>query len=103
MTKHTPGPWFTKLDTMVFVDLEKGGLYELADFDNTWFDIGECKANATLVASAPDMVEALQKSQRDLTSILIDVELGQEPDIVVIRAAIARISKVLDKALGIVK
>ena len=63
MTKHTQGPWFTGYNDPKVVYPENGhvkdhALHPLAtvhDFD------GEAEANARLIASAPELLAALEE------------------------------------------
>ena len=70
-SKHTPGPWAVRHDDMV---CSKEGRI-IADCESTSPPIAEDKANATLIAAAPAMYEAL-------LSILpaTDIVSGQETD-----------------------
>lgn len=60
-TKHTPGPWFiTKGMTSCYIEarLECGLIQEVA-WCGSVLD-GDAQANAHLIASAPDMLTALE-------------------------------------------
>lgn len=88
--KHTPGPWyFTGTDTFSI---------------NTWNDedpIGEitdpnARANAALIAAAPDMYEALNEAARLIGLILAGDEAVDTEDIEntygIINTALTRVS-----------
>ena len=84
MSKHTQGPWKAEINTLgvrEYTDKTTGEKFEIADFriqtsDGDSFDIAEVtyrtnskywckdlqevKANAQLIAAAPDMLEALK-------------------------------------------
>lgn len=68
MSKHTPGPWSEKFaavsdSAVVFAISELGEDFPSPVADCNDFDgerpVDECKANARLIAAAPDMLEAL--------------------------------------------
>ena len=63
MSKHTPGPWFTKREgfSTVYVEARIGGGYlqEVAACGPTAAGIRQQDANASLIAAAPDLLEAL--------------------------------------------
>jgi hypothetical protein len=74
MSKHTPGPWkivgangarkFNKFSIRPVTSKIEGVLLPLAyvcRFDGEEFGMGCGEANATLIAAAPDLLEALQK------------------------------------------
>jgi hypothetical protein len=85
-TKHTPGPWLATV-----TDTTCGGepaIWEITDKHGGVIaeDISYNPANANLIASAPDMLDALQR---------IESSLEHEPEIYsdilsVARAAIAK-------------
>lgn len=63
MNKHTPGPWVQWADTNIVIRLHTGRphaedlrICEVAT--NTWKDEG--RHNASLIAAAPELLEALQ-------------------------------------------
>lgn len=68
---HTPGPWID-LEYRIDVDVCGGlsGICELSD----WMGEEEMKANATLIASAPELLEALVYARRFLEQSVADVE-----------------------------
>jgi len=61
-TKHTPGPWFC--DERSDGDSKRYVLSESAPFPGSvafvCLDISEAEANARLIASAPDLLDALE-------------------------------------------
>lgn len=74
MSKHTPGPWAfidaTKVAGMQFAPkcVIKAGGKQIADFswnDNSpWFPTKEeSQANAVLISSAPDLIDALRECE----------------------------------------
>lgn len=78
MSKHTPGPWFyaeSEVGTP-FVDSESVG-----DLSAVALPLDEQKANAHLIAAAPDLLEALE----DLLPWLEDARMADGA-----RAAIAK-------------
>lgn len=87
MSKHTPGPWR-------FGGPEKCTIYDrfgqriANSFEGvmaTQRSDSECQANAKLIASAPDLLEALQAIIEDM-----DSEHGTEYDYNKARAAIKK-------------
>jgi hypothetical protein len=113
MSKHTPGPWEVMNATDVFTRLgAECGDGRCADSKDGWqvadcsvgitfvgdegqsLTLNECRANARLIAAAPDMLEALRLVDRDerveyigtgTYTITVD---GR--DLIAIRAAIAK-------------
>ena len=72
MNKHTPGPWKIRRITGTIMGVEttdktfKGGSYTVGICEAYWLDAKEyrknkdqIKANMTLIAAAPDMLNAL--------------------------------------------
>jgi len=79
--RHTPGPWKIQNNAnkqvVYIVDLEDSNLVaQLTHSDGQVFygrDRQEIKANARLISSAPNMLEALQEAAKTLVlSCLID-------------------------------
>jgi hypothetical protein len=68
MSKHTPGPWVA--------DIKADGFTEVWNNDYSMFiakrhpmnDRDEAKANAALIASAPDLLESLEQVADYLSS-----------------------------------
>jgi hypothetical protein len=90
MSKHTPGPWRVDGTQTLYIEavVRPGWLQEVAAVGPTEADSGygeQQKANARLIASAPDLLDALKRiidadDSKELTQH--DIELG--------RAAIAK-------------
>lgn len=65
MTKHTPGPWTVsplgseEEGTLVLWVTKRGGICRL--YDHASYGDGENRANAALIATAPDLLEALRE------------------------------------------
>ncbi|MBK9058109.1 MAG: hypothetical protein IPL82_09865 [Elusimicrobia bacterium] len=65
-SKHTPGPWnFSKDGAEIFPETGPNGYVELCRVVGPWdgskfYDKGTAKANARLIAAAPEMLEALK-------------------------------------------
>lgn len=64
--KHTPGPWGTFDGAEVFPTTGPKSHVELCRVvgpwdGSTWYDSIEAKANGHLIASAPDMLDALKR------------------------------------------
>ena len=76
MSKHTAGKWKQgRSPEQVFA----GGSIVA---DCMWIDrpTNECKANARLIASAPELLEALRKTTEQLRVYLAGVEDGKDDD-----------------------
>lgn len=92
MLKHTKGPW------SVSPDNPKAGEYDIVS--DEWFiagTYGGCdevngKANAHLIAAAPDLLEAAQSALELLTCVEMErVKIrGKAADIKALKAAIAK-------------
>ena len=88
MSKHTPGPWCVRHDDMVCS--QEGRI--IADCESTPYamrpapPIVEDKANATLIAAAPAMYEALTIALQ----IMIDKRVPYQHEIDQARAALAQ-------------
>ncbi len=62
MSKFTPGPWTTDYDLDGCTVDKEGSLIAVTndrDFFSTGYDTKTCRANARLIAAAPDMLAAL--------------------------------------------
>ncbi len=66
MTKHTPGPWWVDDDSCVASG--HGDDYKTVAevFRNDGIDTATRKANADLIAAAPDLLEALKQLLNEL-------------------------------------
>lgn len=73
---HTPGPWSIRVDPSFGIDVEapagRGLFYVIAsnvggrtkkDSSGKWTDRSEHKANAHLIAAAPELLEACQQAR----------------------------------------
>lgn len=114
-TKHTPGPWFGRKDgkysmecpwsidhedghnaSWLPVTTEKRRTLALVVNDDTKrpmdFHDAEMHANAKLIASAPDLLEALIKLHKSLESLNDSGDAGRmvADDVETARAAIAK-------------
>ena len=81
-TKHTPGPW-KAIECAVYRS-DNGD--KVAD---TWLakpSVGAKKANARLIAAAPDLLEAA----REANKALCHHGLGEDPALMMLQAAIAK-------------
>ena len=67
-SKHTPGPWnFSKDGAEIFPETGPNGYVELCRVVGPWdgskfYDKGTAKANARLIAAAPELLEAVKVS-----------------------------------------
>lgn len=62
---HTPGPWKTvttdeDITTKTIIDEDNYWIARVLNFDTDIDDIVESKANARLIAAAPELLEALK-------------------------------------------
>lgn len=82
MSKHTPAPWES-------VEVKNSGLwsvkskYRLRDKDKIASQIG--KANAKLIAAAPELLEALEQAK-----MWLEGWASAEPELAIINKAIAK-------------
>ena len=65
--KFTPGPWIVKStdedrNTKTIIDSNEFWIAKVLNFNHASDDIRESQANATLIAAAPAMYEALQEA-----------------------------------------
>lgn len=91
--KHTPGPW----------DLHKNGVYVTAkdafgrliaqSFTSDAVEEAEAKANAHLIAAAPDLLEALE-------ALTKTVEMLHEDGLIDVVVKTARCHAAINKARG---
>lgn len=104
MSKHTPGPWVADLETYPIMVRSQSETWPLVDelgneegrtgvfIANT----GDNKANARLIAAAPDLLEALKMAAQQLQTDAIFMSLSgasgnhQAEAALVARAAIAK-------------
>ena len=74
MIKHTPGPWYVLNGCDIFTDLGAKNAedtsaphndgWHIADVDMGGLCLAELSANARLIAAAPELLDALEHSQR---------------------------------------
>ena len=84
MSKHTPGPWHTAGEQGVQIRSAKDQIAKV------WTMRGnEWKANARLIAAAPDLLEAL-RAMVDYFGPHPDVDNGLDETLTAARAAIAK-------------
>lgn len=85
--QHTPGPWEVQVTGAVARRRAADRWQEICTVEGADRDYGtpEGKANARLIAAAPDMIVALLEAERALMSPSID-----EFSLVVVRAAITK-------------
>jgi hypothetical protein len=75
--KHTPGPWTSndaKEGLLIVRDSQGFGVTELY----TQHDLTVEKANARLIAAAPEMLEALEQAELTIKRINYDYSMSQE-------------------------
>lgn len=84
MSKHTPGPWFVTGSMTLYVEarIDRGLIQEVAAVGPTDADSGygpQQRANADLIAAAPDLLEALTQCRAELLA-MIDMHNQQDED-----------------------
>ena len=89
--KHTMGPWYLDFDTVSTEPRRKG--YVLAQVSFGSIDPDEVKANAHLIAAAPELLEACKHAIRIL-------ELYAPPDDPVAHKVIDILRTTINKAEG---
>ena len=96
MSKHTPGPWCVRHDDMVCS--QEGRI--IADCESTPYamrpapPIVEDKANATLIAAAPELLAALNAASEWLNDMGCEHE---EPDLTCV---VCLVNAAINKAEG---
>ena len=96
MSKHTPGPWCVRHDDMVCS--QEGRI--IADCESTPYamrpapPIVEDKANATLIAAAPELLAALKAASEWLNDMGCEHE---EPDLTCV---VCLVNAAINKAEG---
>ena len=89
MSKHTPGPWEYRVDYMECPYVASKTKHMIADVNLAFVSGKEAKANARLIACAPDMLEALQ-----VALIELKAEWGNPTNaITMIESVLARIEE----------
>lgn len=86
--KFTPGPWSVFNTADIFTDLGAANAegidapsndgWHIADCDMGGLGLDEVKANARLIAAAPEMYEALRKAIRFIESHVADPDITEE-------------------------
>ena len=84
MSKHTPAPWNVTGFERIVVNDSLGRTLALAPGSSN--DLDEMKANAALIAAAPDMLAALQ----DILDLWDDPNMPMGDLLARVRAAIAK-------------
>ena len=103
---HTPGPWFVDddfCDTKIYAQREGRranivtGMYD----EENEPSLKECLANAFLMATAPDMLRALEDAARHFENIAYEIKRGNVSNAAEIAKNNARYAKeVIDEARG---
>lgn len=60
MSNHTPGPWFAK-GRYIGTKNHMSYIGECRDVNGNWSDDAKASADAQLIASAPELLEALKE------------------------------------------
>lgn len=96
---HTPGPWFTtpSMPTRVLKQFRGGKIANelVCRTDYAWATEGERRANARLIAAAPELLEALESVLKNYVSLVNSGDAGnwnpeEEPEVQAALAAIAK-------------
>ncbi len=72
MTKHTPGPWMDSYrftPAQAHLEVYASGVRCVAKVFNADFTQAEKEANARLIASAPDLLEALKLAANEINDL----------------------------------
>ena len=95
-TQYTPGPWVVADDGdgLIYVLTEDEGLVADAH-DPSFIDDEVAKANARLIAAAPELVEALEKMTAHYVALVECGDCGfwdanKEPEVIAARAALSK-------------
>lgn len=94
MSKHTPGPWGVWREQVFAGPFKKipGGIKgfraQICEMDDLDLDENEVKANARLIAAAPELLEALRRVLSSQT--IKNPDPDSDPDVIFARAAIAK-------------
>ena len=77
-TKHTPGPWLTIADRDEIVIYAKSGPHgdDPICFTSNSRSLEEIQANANLVSSSPELIEALQRIAEQARTFLQSDSFG---------------------------
>lgn len=97
-TKHTPGPWHVEGDHVVTTDHMAKQLIAWPVEGPYALPYPERRANAHLIAAAPDMLSALQEALEELGTIDGNIADGRET--YVSTTVIKAIEQAIAKALG---
>jgi hypothetical protein len=78
-TKHTPAPWWVEVDTLAIgCDVWPRILsenYEVVGSEGMFGNLEIDMANASLIASAPELLEALKKLLHIVEQDLVDTDI----------------------------
>lgn len=74
MNEHTPSPWkvYATFNEEVFTLLNEDTL--VAKVTPLGETINQCKANLSLIAAAPDLLEALNKAAQHIEAMMAHIE-----------------------------
>ena len=98
-TKHTPGPWYNSTANPHAVNKDGKGLAigiatthgtDDANYSDFFPSTEEAKANARLIAAAPELLEALVVALMDLEQAQAETHIDFRGSIDAVRAAIAK-------------
>lgn len=95
MSKHTPGPWEERTDAHGRGRISAGGVW----IATTWLATGDgndapqlpARANARLIAAAPDLLEALKAIVKSLADQDDEGLIEHAQQMIDARAAIAKV------------
>jgi hypothetical protein len=95
-SKHTPGPWIWQNDWLGLYGKDGEDVLPYSDYEGMaipdWYHTEEPKANARLIASAPDLLEALIVLHQRLEQLDASGDAGRmvEDEVEIARAVIAK-------------
>jgi hypothetical protein len=95
--KHTPGPWkITTIADYTFI----GEVDNTRDGQGICEMMGECEANAKLIAAAPELLSALKRLELASAMVALVDNSEENLEAVELRAALNMSIKAIEKAEG---
>lgn len=98
--KHTPGPWvasFAEPDMAEGIGHVSSRAGSYGDIATCWVDDGRAKANASLIAAAPDLLAALES---ELADLITDIRWSEDADLGRLVGRRVRVEAAIAKATG---
>lgn len=89
-SKHTPGPWFNPADSVSVFDGRGKERHKICDAAWVTINVKDARANARLIAAAPELLNALQLAQATIERLHRHAPGSAKGTLDVITAAIAK-------------